>query len=697
MSKKRKGSPAVVPPTPVVKQVKPQPKADYSQSVSSLKAVEADVEPEDQPFELIRFDKRVNWFLGISIGLFLLLTLAKINYSSIAIWNQVLPDGSDLKKGLISGTPRQIRMDDWAGATPMLLSQVNNDFPLQNQSLGGEKPPLVTSIPTHHYITLIRPENWGFHLFDVERGYAWRWNFFIFAGLITWFLLFLTITRNQFWLSVGGAVWLVLSPGVAWWSFVNLGWMYSGNLILISSLYIFYARSAKPLLINGALFAWSLLAFALFLYPPYQVPFGYMLVVLLIGFVWRYYQPDRLFANLPGKAITFAAAFAGVGLFLYFYYNEAKPTIDILSNTAYPGRRSESGGTGFVANWFSEYYSGWLLTDQHFPAAWMNICELSHFITFTPVIAACVAAFFYKEKQIDPTISLLLVYILVMYIWIEFGFPEPLAKASLFSMSPTRRTQVPFGITNVVLAVVYLAYLRQRPIKVSGSVNMVLVAWAIGFMFYAAWLNITDSGDFYKAYQLFLPTLFFIGLNLLLVPVFSFKGKELVVIGAVVFYCLPSLRINPYAIGLSPITEHSLYKKVSEIRQQDPKARWVVFGSQYVTYMVTATGANQLSGMKYMPDFKTMHVLDPEAKRDTVYNRFAHVVYGSYVDGRDSVILFNPYQDAYTVAMDPCSPKLKQLNAKYFIFDHVPQPAEIRCMTQLSKLGSLEIYKRNDY
>lgn len=695
MSKKKKSVPPAV-PSPVVKPTKPEPLSPTP--IASVDSYRPSVEPDGEPtFELIRFDKRVKWFLGICAGLFLLLTLAKINYSSIAIWNQVLPDGSDLKKGLLSGTPRQIRMDDWAGATPMLLSQVNNGFPLQNQSLGGEKPPLVTSIPTHHYITLIRPENWGFHLLSVEQGYAWRWNFFIFAGLVTWFLLFLTLTRNQFWLSVGGAVWLVLSPGVVWWSFVNLGWMYSGILILISSLYIFYARDARTMIVNGIVFAWSLLAFALFLYPPYQVPFGYLLILLLIGFIWRYYQPARLLKNVGPKLITFVIALAGAGLFLYFYYNEAKPTIDILSNTAYPGRRSETGGTGFVANWFSEYFSGWLLDDSHFPAAWMNICELSHFITFTPVIAVCAAVYFYKEKQIDPIIILLLAYLAILYIWIEIGFPEPLAKATLLSMSPTRRTQVPFGIANVVLAIVYLSYSRQHRINVSGTISAVLGLFAIGFMVYAAWLNVNDSGGYLKTHQLVLPTLFFIGLNLLLLPSFQFKRKEALIALAVVFYSLPSLKVNPFSIGLSPITDHLLYKKVNEIRQQDPKARWAVFGSQYITYMVTATGANQLSGMKYMPDFKTMHVLDPESKRDTVYNRFAHVVYGSYINGRDTVVIFNPYQDAYTVGMDPCSPKLKQLNAKYFIFDHVPQPAEIRCMTQITKLGSIEIYKRNDY
>ncbi|WP_240543555.1 DUF7654 domain-containing protein [Spirosoma foliorum] len=91
-----------------------------------------------------------------------------------------------------------------------------------------------------------------------------------------------------------------------------------------------------------------------------------------------------------------------------------------------------------------------------------------------------------------------------------------------------------------------------------------------------------------------------------------------------------------------------------------------------------------------------MKVLDPAMKRDSAYNRYAHTVYTSYVDGRDSVIIQNTFEDGYTVAMDPCSPRLKQLNVKYIIFDHPTQPAEIRCMKLVSTLGSITIYRIND-
>lgn len=701
MSKKKKGQ-------PVQASVRPATSSIVESAVTRPKPAEAPankppVAPvdDDSSFTLIYFDKRVKWFCGIVVGLFILLSLAKIHTSSIPVWNQILPDGSDLKRGLVSGTPRSIRMDEWSAMVPFVISQANNGYPQENPAIGGGKPGLVVYLPINHFIMAFRPNYWGFGFLDLDRAFAWNNLFYPFFGYLVSVLLMLILTRNQFWLSVFGGLWLVLSPGIAWWSFSPLTHVFSGSLILIGSLYVFYARTLKTLLLGGVLFAWAFITFALNLYPPYQVPYGYLLIFLLIGFIWRNYRKELLFNQLVGKIVTFGLAGIVIAAVAYAYYTDAKPTIDAMANTVYPGKRSESGGTGFVANWLSEYYSGWLLSDQKYPTTWMNICELSHSVTFMPVIAVSMAIYAYVTKKYDPLVLIILAYSIVLLIWIEVGFPTFLAKATLLDVSPTRRTQVPLGITNVMLAVLYLAYIRGRQITLTSSLKTGLIFAAIGFMAYAAWLNIDDAGGMYQPHQLFLLTLFFIGLHLLLLPVTNVRYKEVWVGLAMVLFSLPSLGINPISKGLSPITEHLLYQKVREIHLQDPTARWTVMGDvqnrPYITYMVTATGVNQLSGIKFIPDFKTMRTLDPTAKRDSAYNRYAHTVYTSYINGTDSTIIVNQFEDGYLVALDPCSPKLKQLNAKYFIFEKAPQAVETRCMTQVATLGSLTIYKRNDF
>lgn len=650
-------------------------------------------------FTLIRFDKKVKWFIGICVGLFLLLTLAKINYSSIGMWNTMIPDGSDAKRGIISGTPKPIRIDEWGVVTPFMMSQAHKGFPLENPTIGGERVALVGYYPIKHFISFFRPSHWGFFLFDIEHGFAWHWNFVIFFNLIATTLLFLLLTRNNFWVSVLGAIWLIFSPGFAWWSYFFLTTQFAGSLLLLSSIYIFYARSAKTLLLLGPLFLWAFVMFALILYPPYQVMLGYLLVVLLIGFVWRNFSKEYIFDQFWFKLATFAIAFAVMGLIFYQFYSDAKSTIDVMSNTVYPGKRSETGGTGFIANWFSEYYAGWLVNNEKFPKNWLNICELSHFVTFTPVIAVSLGLYFFRRRQLDPLLTILLGFILFVLIYIEVGFPSFLAKLTLFDVSPTRRAQVPFGIANVFLAVLYLDYIskNKRP-ELSGITPAILTVAVICFMIFAAWLNISTADGFYKAHQLFIPTLFFAALNYLMLPIASFRYKELTILGAVVLFTLPNLKINPVGKGMAPITDHVLYQKVRELHLTEPDARWVVLGSQYLTYMVTATGVNQISGVKNQPDFKTMRVLDPTARRDSAYNRYAHTVYSSYIDPSrpDTVVIQNGFEDGYQVALDPCSPKLRKLNVRYFVFDRVPQPVEVRCMKQVAKLGGIEIYRSND-
>ena len=691
MSKKKKNIPTGTPSSPVIK---PQTVPTPSPRVDSTKL--AYVPEPERPFELIRFDKRVKWFIGICIGLFVLLTLAKVNYSSIGMWNTVVPDGSDIRRGVISGTPKSIRIDEWGVVTPFMLSQAHQDFPLENPAIGGEKVGLVGYYPIKHFVSIFRPSHWGFFLFDIDHAFAWHWNFVIFFNLIASTLLFLLLTRNNFWVSVLGAAWLIFSPGFAWWSFFFLTSQFAASLLLISSVYIFYARSSRTILLAGLLFLWSFVMFALILYPPYQVMLGYLMLVLLLGFVGRNVKKEFLFDHLWLKLATFAVAFVVMGVLFYQFYVDAKSTIDVMSNTVYPGKRSETGGTGFTANWFSEYYSGWLLSNERFPKIWLNICELSHFITFTPVIAVGLGLYFFRTRKVDTLLAVLLAYVLFVLLYIEVGFPSFLAKLTLFDVSPTRRAQVPFGIANVVLAVLYLDYIsKQKKIQLTGAVSTLLTLGVIGFMLFAAWLNISTSEGFYKAHQLFLPTLFFMVLNYLMLPVVTFRHKEIAVVAGVVLFTLPNLKINPIGKGTTPITEHMLYQKVRELHLQEPQARWVVLGSQYLTYMVTATGVNQLSGVKNQPDFKTMRVLDPTAKRDSAYNRYAHTMYSTYIDPAhpDTVIMQNGFEDGYQVGLDPCSPKLKKLAVRYFIFDHAPQPVEVRCMKQVAKLGGIEIYR----
>ncbi|WP_234736132.1 DUF7657 domain-containing protein [Tellurirhabdus bombi] len=687
MSKKKKGTLVGTKP-PAILTTPSTPKETLAVAAPPSSSL-----PENH--RLIHFDKRVKWFLLTCLGLFVFLTLLKINYSSVAMWNQVIPDGSDLKKGVWAGTPRQIRMDDYAGATPGYLSQVLNGFPLENPAIGGERMPLM-GWPTKHISMIFRPSLWGFLAFGMETGFSWYWNFKVFGLLAAGLLFFLLLTRNSFWLSVLGAFWLLLSSSTQWWMSVGVPEMITfACLMFVAAIYWLFSRKPIPIFAAALGLTYSLACYVLLFYPPYQVPLAYLILFAGIGYLINHAKNKDLLSQIPIKLVAIAGALVCVGAGLYAFYTDAKSTLDVITNTAYPGQRRELGGTGFVSNWFSEYY-GWQLDERKLPKEWLNICEASHSLTFTPVIFLSLVYLFYKQKTVDFVQIGLLAFLAFTLIWIEFGFPETLGKLTLMSMSPTRRTQVPFGVGNVVLAVTYVGYLRSRSVEKDLVPMLVLGLAAVAVMIYAASLNVTNSNGFFKTYQLILPTIFFLALNIVLLPQVSPVIRNWVFGLGIALFLLHNFSVNPIAVGLSPITDHSLYKAIREISQKEPKARWLVNGSQYIGYLTQAAGVNVLGGVKQTPDFKTMRVLDPSGKRDTVYNRYAHTVFYSYIDGRDTVIMNNQFYDGYNVGLDPCSPKLKALNVKYVIFDHAPQAPEIRCMKPVTTLGSISIYRRDD-
>jgi hypothetical protein len=52
--------------------------------------------------------------------------------------------------------------------------------------------------------------------------------------------------------------------------------------------------------------------------------------------------------------------------------------------------------------------------------------------------------------------------------------------------------------------------------------------------------------------------------------------------------------------------------------------------------------------------------------------------------------------DNYSILMDPCSPRLKKLGIKYFLFTYKPMPLEIRNLILVKNISNLSIYKQSE-
>ena len=76
----------------------------------------------------------------------------------MAQWNKRLKEGA-LNEGILFGTSKAVQGDEWLGATPSILSQVNKIFPEENKFLGPEKTTLILEVLVKHFSVLFKSQH----------------------------------------------------------------------------------------------------------------------------------------------------------------------------------------------------------------------------------------------------------------------------------------------------------------------------------------------------------------------------------------------------------------------------------------------------------------------------------------------------------------------------------------------------------
>lgn len=650
---------------------------------------------------LILFERKTKIFLLILLSAYLLLSSLKIHTSNIANWDIFF--GMEKSESVLAGKPRFIRMDEWMISSPAAIGQYNAGMPIKNGSVGELNAPVVWGLPVKDISTALRPGLWSYFVFDVERAFAFSWNFNVFFFLISTFLLFMLLTKNNFWLSVTGTFFIFLSGGVQWWSYFIADYMLYMNGLFISLAYLLYSKKRVPLIIAGLIFIISAYGNLFNLYPPFQVPLLWLYLFLFAGFLLQRKNFQTIKENWRLKTIALGVSLVVLALFTYHYYNLVKDTYSMMLNTVYPGRRFSTGGALKDGKVFAEFF-GIFMTDTHTPVQWQNVCEASGFIMFFPIVFYAMGYYYFKTKKADPLLISISIFLLIGLIYVLLGFPTFLSRITLFSMSPDFRTLPIVGVANCFLLICYIASSKMeiKKEKISWIELGALAGATLIFMLIVTTQINKATENFFTSTQVGV-AIALIVISYLLTRYKSFRFVKpallILLIGMVIF----NANVNPVTKGLAPILENPLVIDSKEIHEKDPSARWALFGNTRLTHLLKANGINLFNCVKLVPPMKDMKVLDPTGKNDSIYNRYAWMTMNSKqvaqffdVNWNDTVMFRQSFQDGYTIFIDPCSPKLKQLGVKYFVFDTVPNPKEIRCMTKLKENAGLFIYKRND-
>ena len=618
--------------------------------------------------KLIKFDYKVILLLISSVLLFFLLVFFKIHGSSIPIWNNLL-FSEETERSLLLGTPKNIRSDEWCIYTPFILSQETKGFPAVNESLGAGKTPLILNLPVYHYTLLFRPQYWGFLVFQKERAFSFFWNFKTTGLFISFFLLLMLLTKNNFSLSLSGSLWLYLSGYIQWFFSTSMSDMITAFfLMFVSLVYLLYSKKKIFIFFSFIFFIIFFLSFSLWIYPPYQIPLFYLFIFLTGGYFFRRY--DDFFKNEKFflRIVYLLLAIIISSIILYCFYLEIEDTFKIMAHTIYPGNRISFGGEITVYKCFSGFYDVFY-GEKNFPAGWLNVCEASNFILLYPVILFIILRnlLLYRKNYFVLEVFLL-IYILFLTLWILVGFPPLIAKLSLLSRVPSNRALLALGIANIILVITFLS---NDNISDKYSYLEKFIFWSVlffSFILHGAGLRKVHS--FFQIWHIAAVSILFAGIIYFLI-----KRKNFYFFFLLYIFLLPNFLVNPISLGLKPIFDKKLSRTVTEIAKRDPDAGWMVFGNWVFSNFIKASGINVTGGVNFVPDLEKMKILDPEEKNIKVYNRYANISIHNkkYGEGDVEFELTDPTN--YIISAKPSAEKFKNLDIKYFVF----MPQEFSC------------------
>jgi hypothetical protein len=641
----------------------------------------------------VKFIKSLSWngkLLGSIWALFVVLVALGIHGSSTGVtagwWSPEKPysgylfslppetekglsriDANGLKKFLMSDA-KGARWDELVIATPLSLSQFahNPRFPVVNTNIGnGENMLLLYHAPVWHITTLARPATWGYFILGPQRGLAWYWWFRVFACFTVLYLLLEIVLQGNKALAAFGAFWFCASAYTVCWSLWPAYLTFFIALGVLATYHLLVSNNNRVQIICALLLGLSIPGFVMTLYPPWQVPLGYLFGLLFVGLFIRD-KLYRAFKPVDKKRMIYLAAGLILAAALTFAFIRAcLPDLKAGANTVYPGQRVSLGGDYSFGMLFKGMYN--LSTIYSTPAPMRNESESSSFYYFFPAIFFAVCISKRVARNLGLIGWLLIAYIVFMLLFLLVGFPRSLAKLSLLSYIPSFRADITIGLASIILCVYLLGIIARTkeddsnkleasiPLRVAGFTTLFFIVQSLFLMKQA-------DGFPLPSFALLISCLAgVISYCLLAGKVRAFCAiTGLLVVSTTAFY-------NPLATNLDHIYDSELAKAITLInRQSSERPFWVCYGGVHPGVLVTTLGGRSLSGVHYPPQLDIWHALDPGRAYENIYNRYAELSFDYMPD--DNLVSFNNPQDGEVrVVISPNNPLLKSMGARYVL------------------------------
>jgi hypothetical protein len=531
------------------------------------------------------------------------------------------------------------------------------------------------------WTSVFHPNQWAYRILPIDNAFAFDWWSVAAILLIGTYVFLLVVVGSLRW-SVVGALFLYGSPFFHWWYtssvFTAIGWMAFASAFVLLAV----TSVGRKRIVFALLAAYSLVCFALIIYPPWQIAAAIAVGVVCAGALWSRWREGAATVRSVIHTALIAGGTAAIPLTAFLVTRQ--PTMNAISNTVYPGARVVAGGelpwTQLFSSWFGLNYvtNGPELRGVLFP----NESEASSFL-FLGVALVVAVPFVWRfvvplgdrlRGVIIASIAAMALFLTQMLV----GLPSIVAKITLLSTVPERRALIGLGFVSMVLVVAVGSSLERLsvPTFARGLAGVAFVgAVTVGVAGLAR--------DFQSATDAVGNKMILVALAVAVAAAGVYFWRPVASIaGLAAFGLLVSLSVNPLVDGMSQTRESSIVTTAKSIdSEQDGAGAWV--GETYViASLLTTAGVQNLSGVNLYPNVPAWELIDPDREYENAWNRYSQAVWAFDVSSKAPVVRL-VQTDMVEVIINPCDPVLDKFNVRHLV---TPRRMQGSCLSAPSEV-----------
>ena len=622
-----------------------------------------------------------DWFFPVIVLLIVIvLSTFRVSGSSVGEISQQLIDSEEDDSSLIFGHPRNLRSDEWSVNTPFISSQQQNNYALFSTQLGTKNDTTVVSdIPSRDWTVVFKPQNLGFIIgIPFENSFALRWWLMGYVLMISAYFLTLHLFPSKRLFAALIALSLFFAPIIQWW-YQNINILVVAYALLSLLFFMKLIDTKKDNLKKKFLYSlslsWSTIAFALILYPPYQIPIAYITVVAAIAYLISKYRSDLTsLIKENSKYIFLSISIVIVTLGAFYYIH--KDALHQLSSTSYPGQRRVVAGdfpiTHILGYSLAPLFINENISKTYFPESGLgNSSESSQLglplITILVLAISVIIVGIRKRRIMIMTIAMSIITMLILLRLLVPHF-NTLYNLTLISTIPHQRMILALGVAMFLLLLVSMyeksihkISFSHKELLVINSVNIILTL--ASFILVSKNLGWMMQGV-NPLYLLVLVVVYPVSLGLL----FTLRKYTLVALAFLLFTFTATVNVNPLYVGFGASTSSEVSKSIQSISDSD-SGKWITDFDKIwqLESLVLLNGAKSLSGVYIYPQNSIWKQIDSSDEAKFAYNRFAHVTF-SINSGNDRYTRLK-YESAmeFNISTTPCSDFLKEMKVAYIL------------------------------